>query len=316
MSLKHTMEVFSQDINQRYEKQESELQTLSLNLNTLEEQLAQLRYKIGQLKVTLVQPDKEEVIKPIEPQWRVTVNVQDEVNDNYPFSDLKYSNAYKEGRVFFSRKEFTKAKYKFYELLKLNPPFWHARLYYLWSVYYESPIKAASDMDVHRLLNQFPEDYEKINEVYKLQSMLYLENGFYVQGIKYGELALDQKNPETEFRIYLAQYVFLAEDYLRCINLLDTPEVKKQQNPVCYYQLGVSYHQTNNRTMAIENYEKAIDLNVNQIDVYKNTGYLYAENKEYKKAIFAFETYLKSEKSAEVSLALGECYLKLEEIKK
>ncbi|MBN1697453.1 MAG: tetratricopeptide repeat protein [Spirochaetales bacterium] len=313
-------------MNQRYEKQESELQRLILNFNNFKKassgldqyimrQLAQLRNKIDKQKVT-PQPAKKEEIIPAEPQWRVTVNVQDELNDNYPFSDLKYSNAYKEGRVFYGRKEFTKAKYKFHELLKLNPPFWHAQLYYLWSVYYESPVKAASDMDVHRLLNQFPADYEKINEVYKLQSMLCMENGFYTQGIEYGESALDQKNPEIEFRIYLAKYAFLAEDYLHCISFLDTPEVKKQKNPVCYYQLGVSYHKTNNRTKAIENYEKAIVLNAKQIDIYKNIGYLYAENKEYKKAISAFETYLKSEKSAEVSLALGECYLKFEEIKK
>jgi len=219
--------------------------------------------------VTVVQPAKEETVKSVEPQWQTIIEVQDEVDGIYPFSDMKYSEAYREGRVYYTRKEFTRAKYKFYELLELNPPFWHGRLYYLWSVYYESPIKAATDMNIHRLLNQFPEEYEKINEVYKLQSMLCLENGFYVQGIDYGELALDGKNPETEFRIYLAQYAFLAKDYSRCINFLETSGIKKQKSPVCFYQLDFSYHQMNNYEMAIENYEKAIALDVNLVDVYK-----------------------------------------------
>jgi len=167
------------------------------------------------------------------------------------------------------------------------------------------------------------------NEQLKKQSLLYLEQEKRLnkrnQEIK--EFVRQQnkkiKNLKEELEVAKKELAELKDENLRLAdmkNFLGNIQIKKQekrikkleedlshtkekikkQEALLHYNLGVAYTKDRNYEMAIDEYERALSLNLEDADIHYNLAILYDEvRRNSKRAIEHFQRYLELKPDAE-----------------
>jgi len=145
---------------------------------------------------TQVQPKAKHSLQPTN-QESVSLNRSPEPTPtssipNLAPEDVLLNAWFTTGKAALEKRNFTKAREAFSQLLDINPPLWEAQLYYIQAAYCENAGKAAADKTVERLLDALPQAYNKSGAVTKWQGLLALERG------AYGEAA----NKLTEYKTF------------------------------------------------------------------------------------------------------------------
>lgn len=100
-----------------------------------------------------------------------------------------------------------------------------------------------------------------------------------------------------------------AQDLISAQNYLESAAKLEPKNPEVYNLLGDLYSELNNGTMAATNYNKALDLDKNQVKALLHKGQLYKRATNYDGAIIEFENAIKIDVNfAPAYRELGEVY--------
>lgn len=108
-----------------------------------------------------------------------------------------------------------------------------------------------------------------------------------------------------------------AQDLMSAQTYLETAAKMEPNNPEVYNLLGDLYSELNNGTMAANNYNKALDLDKNQVKALLHKGQLYKRSTNYEGAMLEFDNALKIDPNfAPAYREKGEVYFKQRQIEK
>lgn len=108
-----------------------------------------------------------------------------------------------------------------------------------------------------------------------------------------------------------------AQDLISAQTYLESAVKLEPKNPEAYNLLGDLYSELNNGTLAAQNYNKALELDKNQVKAVLHKGQLYKRSTNYEGAIVEFENALKINPDfAPAYRELGETYFKMKKIEK
>ncbi|MBK9317865.1 MAG: tetratricopeptide repeat protein [Bacteroidetes bacterium] len=108
-----------------------------------------------------------------------------------------------------------------------------------------------------------------------------------------------------------------GQDLISAQTYLETAAKMDPKNPEVYNLLGDLYSELNNGTMAATNYNKALDIDKNQVKALLHKGQLYKRSTNYDGAKIEFENTLKINPNfAPAYRELGEVYFKQRQIEK
>jgi tetratricopeptide (TPR) repeat protein len=158
------------------------------------------------------------------------------------------------GSAYFEKNDFDKAKPVLSKALEKNPELFQARLM-MADMYYRGGDLYLAEDNVKQVLKQMPKHYNA--------------------NILMGNIVMaNQKND-------LAKAIF--EDMTEL----------EPDNPSAWYRLGMVHQSEKNFPDALKNYNKALSLNPNLMDVFTNLISVYASQKEFKKAAGLCDDQLK-----------------------
>lgn len=108
-----------------------------------------------------------------------------------------------------------------------------------------------------------------------------------------------------------------AQDLLSAQTLLESAAKLEPKNPEVYNLLGDLYSELNNGTVAAGHYNKALDLDKNQVKALLHKGQLYKRSTNYEGALVEFENCLKIDPNfAPAYRETGETYFKMRNMEK
>ncbi|MCK4404684.1 MAG: tetratricopeptide repeat protein [candidate division Zixibacteria bacterium] len=104
-------------------------------------------------------------------------------------------------------------------------------------------------------------------------------------------------------------FLFLIFGFLSCAN--------KEKQAEKHFKKGFEYQNQGNLDKALEEYQKALQLNPNYTQVYTNVGTVYLEKKDYDQAILQFKKVIElNHWDTKAHYNLGFAYLKKGEVEK
>lgn len=108
-----------------------------------------------------------------------------------------------------------------------------------------------------------------------------------------------------------------AQDLISAQTCLESAAKLEPKNPEVYNLLGDLYSELNNGTVAAGNYNKALDLDKNQVKALLHKGQLYKRSTNYEGALIEFENCLKIDPNfAPAYREMGETYFKMRNMEK
>lgn len=108
-----------------------------------------------------------------------------------------------------------------------------------------------------------------------------------------------------------------AQDLISAQNYLETAAKLEPKNPEAFNLLGDLYSELNNGTVAAGHYNKALDLDKNQVKALLHKGQLYKRSTNFEGALVEFENCLKIDPNfAPAYREMGETYFKMRNMEK
>jgi tetratricopeptide (TPR) repeat protein len=128
---------------------------------------------------------------------------------------------------------------------------------------------------------------------------------------KYYQRLIDLEPLVVEPYLVLGKMAFQDNDFVQAKDLFSRAIEIDSGNYSVWYHLGLISDITGNTRDAVAGFEKCIELNPEFLPAYYENAMLLMERGDYQKAVDLLKHYSFSRKSYPVLLALGDCYLGL-----